>query len=79
MTQSYILKSRTIGNKMKSPIFMSWSKFWEMVKDWDAWHAAVHGVTKSQIQLSDGKTTAVFRVHSTSEQWLGGGGITLYI
>ena len=29
------------------------SKFWETVKDRGAWHAAVHGVTKSQTQLSD--------------------------
>ena len=27
---------------------MSLSKLQEMVKDRDAWHAAVHGVTKSQ-------------------------------
>ena len=27
---------------------MSLSKFLEMVKDRDAWHAAVHGVAKSQ-------------------------------
>ena len=27
---------------------MNLSKLWEMVKDRDAWHAAVHGVTKSQ-------------------------------
>ena len=28
---------------------MSFSKFQETVKDREAWHAAVHGVTKSQI------------------------------
>ena len=29
------------------------SKFQEMVKDREAWSAAVHGITKSWIQLSD--------------------------
>ena len=36
---------------------MSLSKFWEMVKDRESWHAAVHGVPKSQTQLSDWTTT----------------------
>ena len=34
-------------------IEMSLSKLWEMVKDKKAWRVAVHGVTKSQTQLSD--------------------------
>ena len=32
---------------------LSLSKLWEIVKGRKAWHATVHGVTKSQIQLSD--------------------------
>ena len=29
------------------------SELWEMVRDREAWSAAIHGVTKSQTRLSD--------------------------
>ena len=32
---------------------MSSSKFHDLVMDRKAWHAAVHGIAKSQTQLSD--------------------------
>ena len=32
---------------------MSLSKLWEITKDRGAWRATVHGVAKSQTQLSD--------------------------
>ena len=33
---------------------MSLGKLWEILKDREAWHAAVHRFTKSLTQLSDG-------------------------
>ena len=36
---------------------MNLGKLWEMVKDGDAWHTAVHGPVKCQTQLGDWTTT----------------------
>ena len=32
---------------------VSLSELWELVMEREAWHAAIHGVTKSQTQLSN--------------------------
>ena len=40
-------------DSITSPVDMNMSKLWEIAEDRRAWHAAIHGVTKSWTQLSD--------------------------
>ena len=51
-------RRRRVGQRMSwldgiiDSVDMSWSKFWEIVKDKEAWCAVVRGFTKCQTRLS---------------------------
>ena len=57
---------------------MSLSEFQEIVKDREAWRATVHGVAKSQKELSDGTTTNTLTSFSASEGPLAGYNLWLH-
>ena len=45
---------------------MSLSKLWELMKDREVWHAAVHGIAKCQAQLTDWITATMIRITKIS-------------
>ena len=49
------------------PMDMNVSKLQEMVKDRQAWHAAVHGGTESQTRLSNWTTTSKEKTRGLSQ------------
>ena len=52
-------------NSITDSMDMNLNKLWEVVKDREAWHAAVSGFSKSETQLSDQTATFLSRIHIT--------------
>ena len=47
------VRRRNVQQRKRQLDGMSLSRLWELVMDREAWHAAVHGVTKSRTRLID--------------------------
>ena len=59
-------------------IDMSLSKLQKMVKDREAWHTAVHGITNSQARLSDRTRTEINQLDPEQDSNAGSDGQVSY-
>ena len=50
-------------NSITDSMDINLSRLWEVVKDREAWRAAVRGVSKCRTQLSDQTATFLSRIH----------------
>ena len=55
---------------MTDSVDMNLSNLWEMVKDREAWCAAVHGVAKSRTRFGDRTTTNGFTKHPSVPSYI---------